>query len=207
MNIPNLPTDNLYKFMALSGLVIFLLATIYPILYFDKISDEVFEIGTEMGILDIEQKQIQEKLNDLKEKQGNLKKSIKRYNIEEDTTDSVIDIGKLKEKFKDPDHRQYKEFMYKYRSEIFPEVGIGEELLEQGIENADLSYKLGKKVYLISRKTDLIDIKNKKINRELWKWRLIQAIGVLISIVGFYFWYYRVQKLLDNKLKNELSNN
>ncbi len=31
MNIPNLPTDNLYKFMALSGLFIFILSMFYPI--------------------------------------------------------------------------------------------------------------------------------------------------------------------------------
>ena len=30
MNVPNLPTDNLYKFIALTGIVLFLVALIYP---------------------------------------------------------------------------------------------------------------------------------------------------------------------------------
>jgi hypothetical protein len=31
-----------------------------------------------------------------------------------------------------------------------------------------------------------------------------RAIGIIFAIIGFYFWYNKVQKLLDKKLLSEL---
>ena len=65
MNIPNLPTDNLYKFMALSGLVLFIISTIYPTYYIDNLTSEVHETGTEIGLFKIETKMVDEKIKDV----------------------------------------------------------------------------------------------------------------------------------------------
>jgi hypothetical protein len=48
MSIPSLPTDNLYKFMALAGLVMIALSTYYPM---QRISDlELKQVSTNTGI-------------------------------------------------------------------------------------------------------------------------------------------------------------
>jgi len=71
MNLPNLPTDNLYKFVALSGLVIFLLSVIYP-------QTEVWDIEIEILRLSGEGKEIDYLLNEI-----------------EDDSDELVDIKLL----------------------------------------------------------------------------------------------------------------
>ena len=54
MNIPNLPTDNLYKFIALVGLIIVLLCSIIPVLNMYKVFNNIYMIETEVGKINLE---------------------------------------------------------------------------------------------------------------------------------------------------------
>jgi hypothetical protein len=51
MNIPNLPTDNLYKFMALSGLLILILSISYPTYHTLELEKQRMMISGEIEIL------------------------------------------------------------------------------------------------------------------------------------------------------------
>ena len=59
MNIPNLPTDNLYKFMALSGVILLVASVFFPLNLISKLNEEIviyngeiqkFNIGREVSI-------------------------------------------------------------------------------------------------------------------------------------------------------------
>jgi len=52
MQIPNLPTDNLYKFFALAGVVIIITCLIIPTYLIRNIKYEIVETETEMGEID-----------------------------------------------------------------------------------------------------------------------------------------------------------
>ena len=205
MNIPNLPTDNLYKFMALSGLVLFIISTIYPTYYIDNLTSEVYETGTEIGLFKIELKMVDEKIKDVGHDVEQLRKRVDRYNLDGDTAKPMIDIDKILQKIKNAEYRDYLKFKYTYQSDIFPEVRMAKEVDKKIKENDILRYDGEKRLYLIGRKNQLIEIKNKKIENMLWKWYFIQTIGGLLSIFGFWLWYFRVQRLLDIKLKKETS--
>ncbi|MBI3585128.1 MAG: hypothetical protein HY096_14420 [Nitrospinae bacterium] len=69
MNLPNLPTDNLYKFIALSGLLISILTIILPIKINYDIRLKDLTIKKELAILNIE-------LNFLKQNQTNKQQTL-----------------------------------------------------------------------------------------------------------------------------------
>jgi hypothetical protein len=48
MNLPSLPTDNLYKFLALSGLAIVLFSLVFPIIRISEIRMQIIEVDTQL---------------------------------------------------------------------------------------------------------------------------------------------------------------
>ena len=65
MNLPNIPTDNLYKFIALSGLVLTLFSLIFPWTRMGEIRPKLVEINTQLEILKIESDEIEKELSRL----------------------------------------------------------------------------------------------------------------------------------------------
>ena len=51
MNLPALPTDNLYKFLALSGLVLFVISFVFPRSLVDELELKTVETQTEVNLL------------------------------------------------------------------------------------------------------------------------------------------------------------
>lgn len=68
MIIPNLPTDNLYKFIALSGMSLILISIYLYLSTFENIKNELSSIGYEMALLTLD---IENKEYDLKENAEN----------------------------------------------------------------------------------------------------------------------------------------
>ena len=60
MNIPNLPTDNLYKFIALVGVVVLLAASYFPIIKARELRLAKIEIEGQMRLLEIEVQHLQD---------------------------------------------------------------------------------------------------------------------------------------------------
>ena len=65
MNIPNLPTDNLYKFIALTGVVLFLTFLIYPSFRAIELNEKIYLIDAESRKLDIESSNLEIKRNEV----------------------------------------------------------------------------------------------------------------------------------------------
>jgi len=60
VNIPNLPTDNLYKFIALVGVVVLLAASYFPIIKARELRLAKIEIEGQMRLLEIEVQHLQD---------------------------------------------------------------------------------------------------------------------------------------------------
>ena len=56
--IPTLPTDNLYKFMALSGLAILIFSLVFPVIRMSEIKLKMVELEIQGEILKIEKNHI-----------------------------------------------------------------------------------------------------------------------------------------------------
>jgi hypothetical protein len=52
--VPTLPTDNLYKFMALSGLAIIIFSLVFPMIRISEIKLKMVEVETQLAVLHIE---------------------------------------------------------------------------------------------------------------------------------------------------------
>jgi hypothetical protein len=68
--VPTLPTDNLYKFMALSGLAILIFSLVFPMIRIGEIKLKLVEVETQTEVLGIEtdnlKKDIEHSLNESK---------------------------------------------------------------------------------------------------------------------------------------------
>ena len=56
MQIPNLPTDNLYKFMAIAGLALIIISVIIPLWIIHDLKIKGYDLKIEMAIIDVEAK-------------------------------------------------------------------------------------------------------------------------------------------------------
>jgi septal ring factor EnvC (AmiA/AmiB activator) len=54
MNLPNAPTDNLYKFLALTGLALFVLSIIFPLSQFRDVIRRSTELDGERSLIDVQ---------------------------------------------------------------------------------------------------------------------------------------------------------
>lgn len=62
--IPTLPTDNLYKFMALSGLAILIISTVFPMMRISEIKLKLVELETQTEIIGIETQKLKEEVSE-----------------------------------------------------------------------------------------------------------------------------------------------
>jgi|TARA_R110002110_G_scaffold401127_2_gene617868 uncharacterized membrane protein YraQ (UPF0718 family) len=141
MNIPNLPTDNIYKFFALTGLFIVI---------FSIITSEI-KLTDNQTDLDI-------------------------YGAQ--ATELEYEVQRLNSRLEKDPHNQ---------------VYNSKELVD---ELKFKNFKLSNTNELIGKKLDRF--------KRTFHWLLFGVIiGSIISFLGFIYWYNRVQRFLDYKLKLE----
>jgi len=72
--VPTLPTDNLYKFMALSGLAIVIFSFVFPMIRMSEIKLKLVEVETQTELLEIETKDYEFRFNELKSHKQEMEK-------------------------------------------------------------------------------------------------------------------------------------
>lgn len=206
MVIPNLPTDNLYKFIALSGLTIFVIIIISLSISYNKLQDETDLIETEID----EYLYITSKLKDKSERTKldikSAKSQMEKYEMAK-LVDLHLDIDELFQRFHNPEQREYYQFIYNNKKDITPEITIVEEI-EVELKKLEKLYEdINLNLFQTKRKEELLLLK-----KERMRWYLsFYIFGIIVSfltcILGFYLWYFRVQRYLDDKLKAEVTLN
>jgi hypothetical protein len=178
MEIPSFQTDNLYKFMALSGLFIFIFSLVYPWSRLCENKLKMAEIQTKIRIINIENEALEDKFKRIKKDEESLHKDV-------NSAENRIMKDKLSKK----------------------EV----EILRK---NAD---KVAEKAFLIQHDINKFYIKNEQIRGEIEQLNILSKeqhvawiflfvggfLGALIANIGFYRWYFLVQKPNDLILKNK----
>lgn len=123
----------------------------------------------------------------------------------EDTTELKINIKDLKLRLRDSDYREYLEFLYNYRENIFPVVKLHKQIEEKNEKLKLANQENQLKRYKIKRKLEIIGEKNNEVKKTRWLWFIGSLIGSLMAVFGFKLWYTKVQKPLDQKLLNEIT--
>ena len=183
MNIPSLPTDNLYKFIALSGLLIFIVVHYYCL-------TQAYELDKQKTILSGEISKIELETNSIKEKQRHLKYAIEELYLMAGIKDPITVTDTL------IIYSRYlsgpKEFISKSKE------------VEQKVEQFNQTQQdyLSKKFDLDTKRS--IQKFNENTYSQLFEvYPFVSVISFAISLVGFILWYKKIQRFQDIILQKE----
>lgn len=183
MTIPNLPTDNLYKFVALTGIFLFLFTTIYPEYKYQEISNEMTLIDGEISKLDFEKTKIKEKQKELKNKVDRLDQQC-NCGTKSIVNDSII----------------IRTIILDGSKELLELSSSIDQLVEQWSDlNRQLSIKM---IDIITRQKILLN-KQKEIQKYQDEADIYTPLSFILAFIGFFSWYHKTQSIQDNLLKEQ----
>ncbi|KAB5489420.1 hypothetical protein [Flagellimonas hadalis] len=215
ISIPNLPTDNLYKFEAISGVFIFLFAVVFLSLqgveYLDDINDlekkESIEI-LQMRHLLQDQEWLSKEIDLLKSQVKELDSFMKYDGLDGDNDFINLNahekLHKRLDLSKDPNYRDYMEFRYKYREDIFPNLKTFKELAELTKENEKTLRKLSISNIDLNFYELKINQRGKILKLLILVCCILMILGTILAIRGFRHWYIKVQSKIDLKMDYEV---
>jgi len=204
--IPNLPTDNLYKFYAMSGIFVCIFAVTTVLVVSTRIKDDLAVLKEKNAVLKLEAEFLRTDVDVLELKREHLEKSLDSYNSIE--KDSLTPYERLDKKIyhlqNDPEWRAYLEFVYTYEDKIIPERRKQKELME--LQNRIDTVKRN---FLL--KSERAEVNLEKINASISNLKSIITVcsflfvlGLYLAIKGFRLWRKNVQDVLDKKNLLEL---
>lgn len=174
MTLPELPTDNLYKFMSIFGLLLFFSSYYFPWIRYTQIQPAIFDLEVEVSISELEHKYLLEDLDSLDN------------NIQ--TLEQEVD-GLDKLPTENLTHKSVGESEIKLNS-------IKDKLYQL----KDLKRNSEKKTIILSNKVNRLEQlghENKIIGIVFL---VISTVGFILSVQGLKLWYQRLQGPLDKRL-------
>lgn len=193
MKFPDLPTDNLYKFMALSGVVLFFLSFL-PIFHAHKLDLESIDIIGELHATVQQQKFLKNKQNELLEKAKSIIKNTDKLKTEMPTKESLYDKERY-ERFK-----KSLEMKMDKLDEAADDVSV---LKEESHQFLELVHKYNLAVIEVETKSK----KHIYLRRMIIFERSIGAFctfsGIVLALMGFWLWYKKLQTFQDIIVKKQ----
>ena len=183
LNLPSPPTDNLYKFISIFGLVISVLAFVYVETKSLENTQEIYQLNSEKRQLLVEKSKLERKKYALK---GRLSDFDKKANFKSASVvnDTVIIWTKIIQGSK----------------ELVDESKSISQLIED-LRIAELDYF--KKETEIHDKQSIIDLRTSEYEK-VFEWiDILLPFGIILTIVGFLLWYHKSQKYQDRILKEQ----
>lgn len=184
MDATNLPTDSIYKFFGLAGLLLLILSLTYPVNEMRNIEEELLKFEKDTSVLRIEKYffdkkiRIQFKFDSMSTVSRQVIKRILLNKGTIDTTKILIDNNS----------KDFESFSNNYQECL---KNLDEEKLI-AIKAIEIEYNVNRTAYLIN---------------ESFKWLLICFIGMIIGsvllIYGLFLWYTKSQVYLDFILKKD----
>lgn len=190
MEIPNLPTDNLYKFMALSGLAVFLFVCYFGQKSFFEINNDIDKLKFELLILEVDNQAYSIRSADMTDKKKIIidylqEKFPDQTNMIMSKTDSILIFNILfSMSLKNPELLPIYEKFEEYTKEYV------------AIQFASNRNKVEKQIQY-----SLLNKKKERLNGSMILYSIIGLCGIIISICGFSKWYYKIQKYQDFELE------
>ena len=134
MTITSLPTDSLYKFLFLSGIVIIMFASFTFIKEYQKANDQLEQLKLELELFQIDSEALDKKITTAELETDRLSAKVpKRGEVPRDEFENYL--GLLKKIEKDKDYREYLKFKFDYLGHLLP---LNEDLKLLATENEKL---------------------------------------------------------------------
>jgi hypothetical protein len=201
MEIPSLPTDNLYKFMALTGLLGIVLIVYYIETKQVALSKEVRQELFEYNLHSADTLLLSEKQKDINQRLLAFGAFMKYRYPDEVTMKSIANKSAMKNNLDTISVLNWMYFLVLNHPEYMPLLSQVIETNTELRENADKALKTTQE---IEHRLNLYIESQKKYvsNRHKLSWLL--ASSICLTILGFGLWYYRVQIYQDQILKNSV---
>jgi hypothetical protein len=183
MNLPNLPTDNFYKFIALTGVFLFVISIFYPKYQQKILRDEIEIYNGEISKLNLEKTKSTEKQNELKKRIALLDEK-SNCNFQSIVNDSIIVKNKVIDGPKEL-------------------VQLSDEIDKLIDEYSQLNREFDLKAIEISTTRSLINHKENDLSELNKVTNVFAPVSILIALTGFLFWYEKTQKYQDKVLKEQ----
>lgn len=204
MELPNLPTDNLYKFTFMAGLFIIIFGLTIFTTQYKGISDKIDTLDMATKKYEIESKLLSEDIKRVDQQLNTFEQHYKIRNNEIDSLDIVSDIVSLKKRLKSKSFREYYSFLLLHKNDLTPYIEKSMEIKIMVGKSDSLERKL--------RLTDgyievsISTLKNQiNILRGISIFTIIALVsGVTISVKAYKKWEVLVQTPLDKKLNLEI---
>lgn len=196
MNIPNIPSDNIYKFIALTSLIILIVAAYFFEISQRELNIKLIELEGDEKILSMESEGIVKKSNELINKCKILDKE-------------WIHLDTLKTVLTNEDFQNYLNAFEKFKSvkketkgnKIFVEetmnVSLNELFKSEFLELNELFRAI--QINLIRQKVKIDTIMEVSEQREYLKsiYNYVLFPLIILVLIGFYLWYQKVQRYQD----------
>lgn len=181
MDISALPTDSLYKFMALSGISICLFTVYFIWTQHQKLLERRDRLIPELAVLEVSLQQLKNKTTEIKQQVLSAKTA--------STKDKIDNSGdSIKENESQPDQQTSD--------------------LESAVTALEISTAKHQRVAKrMESNSKILILYRKQINRLIVLMVILGFWGVGLSISGFYFWYVRIQVHIDNAIVTMPANN
>jgi hypothetical protein len=190
MDIPSLPTDNLYKFMALSGVIVLIVFNYLCISTGFKNRNDWASLKSEMKLLENDTIL----LNTSNENFENLIGIVRRH-IKQEYFKSGLRSGQL-------DSLLYLDGIYRVAL-IYPELMPAYEKLENLYsETKKQHYEFSTKMVRIENLHNVLQVKEVQFFILIVFLVFFDIIGYFLASKGFKLWYERVQIYQDAELRN-----
>ncbi len=209
MTIPTLPTDNLYKFLALSGIIMLLIAVIYPATLNDKSFEKMYQLKSSRMQIEYNISEMHAKDSLINNRLTELKKSIKYDSLHIATSQVMYSLAyndKIKELCKDKNYREYYDFIEKHKYSLFPDQAELKEIKALVKEREIIRLEINNLLISQNNKTDQLKSELELYERNDSRILFLFIFGSLFTFFGFFLWYFIVQKNLDIKIRQEAIN-
>lgn len=179
LNLPNFPTDNLYKFISISGMIFFFIALYYPEYRGSELNNDIAIHNGEIRKLSIENEKAKSKLYEIKgeikilDTKGNFTGSI--------ANDTLITRTKV----------------YDGDKELVTQSRKIDQLVE---EWKAINRQIELKSIEIDVKYEQIKNKRKDLDELDEAFSLLGPFSLIVTFLGFIFWYNKTQKYQDRVL-------
>jgi hypothetical protein len=201
--LPNIPTDNLYKFIFIAGLTIILTGLVILVTQYNSITNSLGKLEFEVGKIESESAYLRKEASELGIELKALDK--KTSNIKADSFEINQHLIDLKSNLlNDKNYREYLSFLFAHESDLVPYSKEFSKLMK-------INEILEAKQKQITLNGDIIMLKIRQLRRETIR---LVVISILLSLMmftgyriansGYHKWYTLVQKPADEKLNLEL---
>lgn len=196
MKLFEIPTDNLYKFMALSGIMM-LIVSLIPFYHSYELKLEAIRLNGEIKTLNVQINYLSEDLSELNKEVSALYKETDSIKRQLGALDANEAVG-IKQALSDDE-----------KVEI---IKRSEEITKKATEQKSklLQYQeINRKQELTSIKHDNEIQKQKFLLFVIWNELIIGTLGLLFGIIlsykGFLLWYKKLQVPLDKIVQRKLN--